>query len=508
MNNLVFRRQFILSNKELVIDNNWYKAKLNRISRNFILNIHPDLEYEKTENDDVELILLGYIIDPINPAATSLDVLNEMVLLPDFKSILIRTDTLSGRFTIIYNDLNSIKICNDATGFREVYFYHDDAITACGSTPSILADLLFLPLDGDKDILSFFTSKEFNDLEHRWIGNRTIYKGIFHLSPNHFLDLIEGKIERFWPVERRVEIELEKAGHIMADILTGTFEAAIRRYKLHQGLTGGWDTRVLLAASRNYVDKIYFYFIRGFKSDTKMGNSGDFIISQNISKRYNIPVDVIITKNENIDAEFEGIYYHNNKMARSKLLAVYYDAYQKKLDYTVNVAGTSGNEILRLLSSVDRNISDSKKIAGMLGYGSHPYVVDSIHAWLQENNSLKKLNFKLIDLFNWEQMFFNWGSLSGAEQDIVREELRPYNNRQLISTYISLKDRFRYKDYPLGHVKIIEQLWAELMDFDVDLRHYRKKKILRYFGVEQLTNLIYQRLKKYSKVKRQLNNYF
>jgi len=90
-----------------------------------------------------------------------------------------------------------------------------------------------------------------------------------------------------------------------------------------------------------------------------------------------------------------------------------------------------------------------------LGYGDFNYVKQSIDEWLQDSLSLRNMNYHIIDLFNWEQHFGNWGCLSGSEQDIVREELRPFNNRKLISIYNSLQDRYRYKDYPLVISKLL-----------------------------------------------------
>ena len=103
-----------------------------------------------------------------------------------------------------------------------------------------------------------------------------------------------------------------------------------------------------------------------------------------------------------------------------------------------------------------------------------------------------------MDLFSWEQFFGNWGALSGSEQDIAREELRPFNNRNLLSTFTSLDDKYRYKDYPVGYIKIIKHLWKDLMKVPAyrsgTSRHFLKR-ILRFFGIEQKTEKFYQRIK-------------
>jgi hypothetical protein len=495
MNNLMFRRQFILCNKEITIDQTWKRIKLSKISTGFFLYVHPDLEYHQVVKENVEILLLGFVIDPYKPQQSSEDILNEMASLSDYESLLTKTDTLSGRFAIIYNDTASVKLCNDATGFREIYFYNDKQTIACGSSSKIIADFFEIPKDKDPEIIKFFESEVFTRVGRRWIGTRTVYKNVYHLTPNHYLDLISGKTHRFWPVNERKEIKPAEAAKIISEILTGTYDAATRRYNLYQGLTGGWDTRLLLSAARNYLNKIHFYFIRGLKSDVNLGNSLDYIISKSIAKKNSIPIEIIMLDSESIDDEFKKTYYNNNVLSRSSLLPAYYDAKMKKLDDTMNVAGSGSNETLRLLSTIHRNVSDSKTMASDLGYGDFSYVVDAIDEWLKESLPLKSKNYRMIDLFSWEQHFGNWGSLSGSEQDIVREELRPFNNRKLISTYNSLHDRYRYKDFPIGHVETIKLLWKDLLSFDLDMKLPKFKSFLRQFGVEQATDKIYQHIK-------------
>jgi len=495
MNNLLFRRQYLLCNKDINIDAAWKKVRLSKIGLPFFLNVHPDLEFYQAVREDIEVILLGFIIDPYNPMHSSQDILKELISMTDYDKLLARTETLSGRYAIIFNNATSVKLCHDATGFREIYFYNDSKTIACGSTSNILAHYFEIPRDNDPEIVKFFESEVFNRFGRRWIGTRTVYKDIFHLLPNHYLDLIKGKQHRFWPVTRRMEISPREAAKSIAEILTGTYDAATSRYKLHQGLTGGWDTRLLLAASRNYIDKIHFYFIRGMKSDIKLGNSPDYNISQSIARTFNIPLEVVILDSESVDEEFKQVYYQNNALSRRALLPAYYDSKIKKLDNTMTVAGSGSNETLRLLSTIHRNVTNSNTMAHDLGYGDFIYIKQAIDEWLEESLPLKNMNYHLIDLFSWEQHFGNWGSLSGSEQDIVREELRPFNNRKLISTYNSLHDHNRYKDYPIGHVETIKLLWEELLHFDMDMKLPGFKSFLRRFGVEQNADRLLQHIK-------------
>jgi asparagine synthetase B (glutamine-hydrolysing) len=155
--------------------------------------------------------------------------------------------------------------------------------------------------------------------ESAWIGNETPYEGIMHLPPNHYLDITGNKVERFWPYAERSKTKLSDAADIMATLLKGTYEAAVKRYKLHQGLTSGWDTRVLLAASRQHVKEIKFYFLAGFKNE-KQGVLRDRRVAVEIAEKTGIPLDIYNFNEVSTDPQFEKIFYANNILARPKLL--------------------------------------------------------------------------------------------------------------------------------------------------------------------------------------------
>jgi hypothetical protein len=496
MENLKFRRQYIIANRELSVNNGWPVIKLMKNPAGYYLYHHPDLTCHVIQTAGAEIILLGYAFDPLKPGLDEAGILSELTSARSYADVLTRTLGISGRYVLLYVDEKSVNLCNDATGFREIYYYVNAGLSAAGSTPKILADMLGIGETNDPDIQAFYNSSAFNDLEKRWLGEQTVYDGILHLVPNHWLDLQLGKTVRYWPVAERREQNLSETGDFLAELLTGTYEATAGKFKLYQGLTGGWDTRLLLAASRKYIKDIHYYFLRGFKSDSNLGESGDYTISTSIAAQHNIPLEVILLQREITDPEFVRVFYQNNHLARKKLLPFYFRCHQDKLDQTMTVAGTGSNETLRLMSSIGRNVRDARKIAGLMGYGDLNYAVNAVDRWLIDSKDLQRLNYKVIDIFYWEQLIGNWGALSGSEQDIVREELRPFNNRLIINSYLSLKDKFRYRDYPQAHVYIINKLWPELMQFDLDMRLAKEKKVLRRLGLEQFTDKVYQNLKK------------
>jgi len=494
MENLIFRHQFLLTNRRVQFDASWKTNKLTKCKTECFINLHPDLDVYSAANNDAELILLGYVIDPFHPKRTNQDIVDTLLLSSSFDAVAAGTDTLNGRFVLIYNTSNTIKILHDATGFREVYYFNDSKDFACGSTPDIIAHKLKIERDTDKELNNFFNSPQFNNGERRWIGARTIFKGVSKLLPNHYVDLLSNTAIRYWPRDNKKTMNLNETSIYLAKILTGTYDSAISRFKLQQSITSGWDTRVLLASCSRHKEKIKFYFNRGFKTDRGLVNSEDYLVTKKIAEKYGIPIRFIEFEDK-IDKKFENIYYANNLFARPKLLRVYYNAYLNKLDNVITVSGTMGNEILRLMSSLNRNSDRAQVFASTFKYQNFPFVIKTINEWLDSSRYLRDKGYNLVDLFHWEMFFGNWGALSGSEQDIIMDELRPFNNREFISTFISLPDKYRYRDYPLGYVKIIELLWPELLNFGMDIQNYKLKKALRIVHLEQLADKVYQKIK-------------
>jgi hypothetical protein len=494
MENLIFRRQFLISSKRLEFDKNWKTTSINKYSGKFFIYSHPDLEVTTTTSDSADIFMLGYIIDPYHPDRSNKEILDDLLKSDSFGKLVSNTESFGGRFVIVYNSKDGLHLFHDATGFREVFYYKSATEFACGSTPNILSTYLHIKKDEEAEINQFFNSSDFNTSEKIWIGTRTIFKDVYRLLPNHSINLIDKKVNRFWPDLIKSGKSLDEVAALLGEIISGTYSTAVKRYQLDHSLTSGWDTRLLLACSKNQVHNIKYYFYKGFKNE-KGKDSIDYLVTKQIADELNLKARFVQIGDIKVSSDFEKIFYSNNIMSRPKLLNAFYDSYVNKLENTMTVSGTMGNEIFRLMSSINRRVKDPHTIAKMVGYEKFPYIVNSINDWLNEANPLKDKGHILIDLFFWEQYIGNWGSLSAAEQDIVREELRPLNNRALISAFLSLEDKNRYRDYPQGYIKTIQLLWPELLKFDMDMPSKKLKKALRAIGIEQLTDKVYQSIK-------------
>jgi hypothetical protein len=491
MENLQFRRQFILIDKQIDIPKNWVCLPLLNKRHAWRLYCHPDLSVLQVNHGHRNLLLLGYMLNPENPEQNDRQILEELLMNQSFEDLIRSIDKYTGRFILVYYDEQGMKIFNDATGFRELYYTFNDSCMACGSTSTFLAETLQIPLTKDVNILKYYHSNDYKESDHNWVGYVTMYENVLHLPPNHYLDIELRMVKRFWPVKPLHRIPLADCVRACADILRGTVESAVKRYSLHMGITAGWDTRLLLSATREHRDRIYYYLN---KTSSMNSDTADVAISSRLSEKLGFELNTIAIPDE-VDPQFKKIFHSNNILAHEKLLPVFYEVYRRKWDQTYTFSGTMGNAMARIYMRLPRGIRiNGANIARLIHLKDQPYIVSSLDHWVEEVKTLcSEFHIDIMDLYQWEQENAHWASLTASEQDIAREEIRPFNNRKLIALFFSLDARYRYQLYPRIYIEIMKQLWPEVMSVPVNPAsnkiHYR---ILRVLGLERMAYRCYK----------------
>lgn len=262
MDQLRFRRQYIIASKPQQAPDGWKIMQW----RDCWLASHPDLETASVEFEEGSLTLLGYLLDPDHPSRTNQQILEYLTSGTCSTGDLIpRTAILGGRWALMLHWKGKRTILTDPCGFRQIYYTRtgsDDFLIA--SQPELMKTVTTLTPDEDEDMQAFLQAPAYTR-EHQFFGNRTRYKNVFHLMPNHYLDIDNGKSIRFFPGELLQERTSSNASEKAARILEGQIEAASRRYRLALPVTSGWDSRVVLAAGWNHLDTMLPYVMKSPK---------------------------------------------------------------------------------------------------------------------------------------------------------------------------------------------------------------------------------------------------
>jgi len=482
---LLYRRQYVLSSFPISSIQGWLTDSFNFKNKNISLQYHPDLTYHREKVDSRELFILGYILDPANPGYDNCTILKNLLKNINYCDLVKALEKYNGRFVLIYKDQNNLNIVGDAVGFRQIYyFYTANGDFICGSTSNLISKLFNIPVTSDNNILSFYKSKEFKNSNHIWVGNQTLYDGIFQLLPNYYLDVPARKYVRYWPAEPITKIDADECAERCAGIIRGTFLSALNRYELHMGVTAGWDSRLLLSATRDFKDKIFYYVNKGPDHSTYLR---DLEIPRKLSEKLGISINILEIDKE-VDKKFSEIFFINEILARPQLMPIFYDAYKRKNDNKFTVSGTMGNGLARIYMRIPEGADlNGNSVAALSKLIGSSYAVERLNQWVIEVKSVcSDYKIDIMDLYQMEQENPHWASLASAEQDIVRDEIRPFNNQELIRLFWSLEDHYRFQYYPLIYIKIMNILWKEVTD--IPLNPSLKSSlydILRQVGMDQ-----------------------
>ena len=244
--NLRFRRQWMILQVADSAPDGWVRRPL---VAGFELHHHSDLAIESASGPGWSLWGLGQVYDPMSPSTR----LNDLVSTPpehvEFDIEPLMPD-LAGCYVLILAQGEAVKIYTDPAAMMSIFYGQGRA----ASTPRLLPGA-----ERDPEVDQAYVLRGSDD----WFpGSLTPYRGIRALLANHALDVGSGEIHRFWPREEPERISHSQAVERGAELLRGGVMSVIERAPTLVSLTGGRDSRVVLAAAREAASDLEFFTIR------------------------------------------------------------------------------------------------------------------------------------------------------------------------------------------------------------------------------------------------------
>jgi len=442
---LLYRRQFVLGPRILESLSSWRQKQ---IGADLFVQTHPDLAVTQVKDRDFQLTLLGYAIDPDNPDDTDTDILTKLISrINTAKDIFRETYRMGGRWILIVVDSTEIILFNDPCGQRQV-IYTDSQFAEpwCASQPGIIAEEFNLHIDKQAE-------KEFINVqcisptrEYWWPGDSTGFNEIKHLLPNHYLDVRTRTCHRFWPHDKINRLPLDEGAEKGSQLLKNIITSASNRYNLGFTLTAGWDTRLLLAATREVARDVY-YFTMIYGSLTE--KSCDLQVPKRLLGKLGLTHNTIQCPC-NEDDEFKRIYKHNVFTAHERvwenIARGLYEHYPRD---RVCIRGAISSQIVKPYSAystqmfanykTEREVT-AQSMAKHFHMETTPFILNHLEKWLSEAKPVaENSDFNIVELFGWEQLTGKWQAMSQLESDIAFDILVPYNCRALLETLLSVE---------------------------------------------------------------------
>lgn len=449
---LSFRRQFILGPHFVEEFPAWQRIV---VDGGLHLTAHPDLDVCRVAKDSKAITLLGYILDPARPSANNLDIVTDLLAqLHTVDDFFEHTARLGGRWVLIVNDgVRTIGFA-DAVGLRQVAYTvgSPPGPLWCASQPGLLAEVVDLPMD--IEAVAFLQTGAWPP------GDTTPYAGIKALLPNHYLDLGTGRPYRYWPNADLSPMPLREAIRKSSEILRGLMEGVQHRSDLMLALTSGWDSRLMLAASRSMTREI-FRFTAVF-NNTPAGHR-DVITPARLLLKLGRKHEILDCRND-VDDEFAKIYRRNVIMAHEE----YCPVAQALLDQTPSKSVCIRGDVAEIAKCFYRlDVSNREEVTAhdlcvLTGLPKEPFVLKEFERWLSGARG-RSYNVPLLDLFYWEQEAPRLHAMIEAECDIARESFAPLNCRSLLTTMLSVPERYRQEPTFDFFRALIRDLWPEAL---------------------------------------------
>jgi hypothetical protein len=481
-NHLRFRRQFLLSQAPIPRLADWKSLPLNR----HILYAHPDLEITPAFQNSKCITLIGHIYDTSSPLMTNSDIAEEIINRPPgIDELIAWMKRYAGRYAVFYQDHDTAAIFPDALALREIYFYTSENQVVCGSQPNLLAEFSSPEIGRSDDSrqIEFYHLHSSNSRwnpEYKWVGEDTCYQDVKHLLPHHYLDISARRAIRFWPQKPLQRRNLDEAVAKGCALLKGAIGAMVIRHPLMLAVTAGLDSRTLLAASRDYKDKIY-YFI----NNENLGrHHPDLSVPVGIFKQIGLPLHVHEVT-EKVEESFQETFFENVFFASARILSTIYNVYYQNHQDKYNVIGIG--EIGRTRFGKEPRILNGYRLAYLMGYSNNDYVIEKCGEILSEMLPFyARCGLNVMTGFYWEQYLGNWGSVGNSESDIAIEEINPTNCYDFYEVLLGVDAKYAKYHHNVLFNKLIGRMWPELLTFPINPPHTTKariKKLLISLGI-------------------------
>ncbi|HEX8105598.1 MAG TPA: hypothetical protein VF533_23480 [Solirubrobacteraceae bacterium] len=410
------------------------------------------------------LLLLGIAMDVERPELGQDEVVAGLAhdLDASWARFLDAIDRLSGAHVIFALSEGRLRVLQDATGIESVCYDVSGRAPFLASHPALMAEL------------GGYRASEWG---RAWLGHekldaggiyfpglRTLYDEVRILTPNTALDAGTLTVERFFPREPLGTVEVDEIVERTAPMLTAQCRWLTERMPCIVSLTGGLDSRLTLAATREVKDRMrYFTYV-------VWGNpvhENDVAVAEKLAARLGLTHETWrVSRAEKLDPAFLELWRrtHDGAQGNGKFNAGIVPRYPEgHLHIRSNVLETMrGFYLKNRVNHPDR--FTAHKLSRLFRQGTaaefEPYFEEMLA--VTEFTPERKLDIHYTDLFYWEHRLggFHGGMVRGMK--VSHNTYVLYNCRNLLKLLMArpLPER------AAGTVvyRLIEHLWPEVLE--------------------------------------------
>ncbi len=503
--NLLYRRQFLFTPQKIekFPYTNWERID---IGQSHWLYSHPDLSVTQVANKDTELTLIGYMVDAKKNYSNDKQILDCILSkIASNNDVFDSTVSIGGRWILVVRQPDAFFLFHDPCGLRQVFYYSDNEKNIwCCTQPALLSK--FTNLTEHKE------ASKLREIPHRkyWLpGGLSEFENVNKLLPNHYLNLTDGNISRFWPIKPLESLSVQQGSNEVSLLLKNVISNSNHRFDLSLPLTAGYDSRTILSACRDIIDDIYVYTMlqppaplrnQKFAPSVEL-KSIDIVYPKRLMKKAGVEHN-IIRGNKEMDKWFKDIYMENVTSADPYYWGpVVFGLLKEHPQHRVTLNGNC-SEIARCYYHKYGNYDPEKITVSYLAnfvWEETDIVVNILDEWLKEAKRIEShFNINVLDLLYWEHRIGGWYGKTQSMCDIAMEIFSPFNNRLILSKMLAVDKQYRIEPNYILYMEIIKKLWSDLLilPFNRSKEHKILKGLLRKLGIFQICKDMYYKVTK------------
>lgn len=384
--------------------------------QNLSVATHPSLDLTRRSDGPNAILAIGTLLHPDHPDWSDADVTDWLVARLGDGAFEDALDTVGGRFVLLVAQGTELYVYGDACGSRSV-FHADVGGAWLASQPGLLAQHAGLHPD---PVLAGLLDRTLT--ADSWPADLTPTAGVRMLLPNHRKCLTTGQTSRFWPRDEIRSLATDDAAVAIANIIRGLVNAALNRGPVTIPLTGGYDSRMILAAAWPRRKEIRTLTVADLATP-----SHDLTLPLRIAAagrfKHRIRYARVLS-----DTEHEHL--------RSLTGDVWRDPHEHRVVPFSSAHGTRvllghGSEISRCASyehgfpPADVTPAD---LADLAGWGEDHQAIEAFTRWLDE---VPERGIHAYDLSYWECRVGVWAALDSLIFEAYADPLSPFSCRSI-----------------------------------------------------------------------------
>lgn len=463
-----FSHQYILlkNDYESEIDPTWKSINF----KAYILYTAPNLAVFQYEHNNRKLVLLGFCFHVLKPELNEQEILQSAPI--DKAEFLDYLDALCGNYLILQEDQAVLELFHDPAGVFKMFRYApNDVCHAVGPDPAIINSHFNLQKSTDPDTLAFYHSAFFKENLVR-LGKHSIYKDVQQVVPNHSLLVNENTISRYFPRAKKEAIDLETAIEKVHAYTSSCMDAAYRKFRIRSTLTGGWDSRMVLAFTKAHRHNTEYFTVTNppFKH-----SHYDIQIPQKICKKLGLTYNIYERELKLSEQAQQNAMDSFTWLGESNIFNILGPFSRFKEADQLILVGSVSEICKNYYDSV--NISDGKSLSQAAHFPVMNYTVNHFQEVYNEMKDLQdQFNYDLADLIHWEQDITNFAGGGIMLRSFTTKTFSPFNCRLVIKTVLSIPRKYRDKQAHTFYKEYIAKNFPALNEFEVNPN--LKKKLI------------------------------